>query len=95
MFKIERLKGPSIRITASADDWELYNSDTLEQQQERDMATDILNQGLEKIIAEAPTRKEISWTDIECLLRSQRHWGAADSEGFRHTEDILDQVYGE
>jgi hypothetical protein len=93
-MKIDILKGPSVTISASPDEWELFDADTPEEEQTRDFVADTLNRSIARIIARAPTRKDISHKDIELLLIGYKHWGTADSEGYRMVERILDRVYG-
>lgn len=93
-MKIDILKGPTVTISASPDEWQLYDADELEQEQDRDFVTDALNKGLEQIIARAPTRREISYKDIDLLLSGYSAWGASDSEGYHMVDRILDKVYG-
>lgn len=94
-MKIDFLRGPAVSISASADDWELYNAETLEREQDRDFVADALNRGIEDIVARAPTRKEIDYKLLRSLLHLYNGWGSADSEAYRKAEDILDKVYGE
>lgn len=94
-MKIDFLRGPAVSISASADDWELYNAETLEREQDRDFVTESLNRGLEEIIARSPTRKEINIRDIDHLLVGYSAWGAADTEGYTMVNQILGKVYGD
>ena len=94
-MKIQLLKGPTVRISASANDWNLYDADTLEQEQDRDFVADTLNKKIADIIATSPSRKEVSIKDIQMLLDGYSAWGAADTEGVNLVDSILDQVYSE
>jgi hypothetical protein len=89
------LKGPSVAISASPDEWELYAADQREGEQTRDFVADNLNKSMARIIANAPTRKQVSMMDIQMLLRSYSAWGAADTEGYAMVDQILNKVYGE
>jgi hypothetical protein len=91
MTKIEFLKGPSIRINFTADDWELYNGETLEQDQERDMVAERLNRGLEELVAKSPTRKEIY--GIDNLLKEFEKWGTNDRVVQKTADRILNRIY--
>lgn len=88
---VEILSGAAVRITLSADDWQLYLADTDEQDQERDFAAFELNAGLEKRIACAATREQFQLGD---LLKQFEQWGAGDSEGYAVVDNVLNQVYG-
>jgi hypothetical protein len=92
-MKVTLLKGPSVRLQVDADEWHLYNGETLEQDQERDMAAEDLNRGMEGLIAACPTRLEFNWKELDQLLKSKQAWGASDSEGYRVAWNILDRVY--
>ena len=94
-MKIDFLRGPAVSISASADDWQLYNAETLEQEQDRDFVADALNRGIEDLVARAPSRKEINLKALGSLLHLYGAWGSADSEAYQRVEDILDKVYGE
>ena len=94
-MKINFLRGPAVSISASADDWELYNAETIEREQDRDFVADALNRGIENIVARAPTRKEVDYKSLSSLLHLYNGWGSADSEAQRKAEDILDQIYGD
>lgn len=89
------LKGPSVTISASPDEWELYAADQPEDEQTRDFVADNLNKSMARIIANAPTRKQVSMMDIQMLLRGYSAWGAADTEGYAMVDQILNKVYGE
>ena len=94
-MKIDFLRGPAVSISASADDWELYNAETLEREQDRDFVADALNRGIENIVARAPTRKEIDYKSLRSLLHLYNAWGAGDTVVREKVEDVLDKVYGE
>jgi hypothetical protein len=89
------LKGPSVTISASPDEWELYAADQPEDEQARDFVADNLNKSMARIIANAPTRKQVSMMDIQMLLRGYSAWGAADDGGYAMVDQILNKVYGE
>jgi len=94
-MKVFILKGPSVTISASPDEWQLFDAKTLEEEQTRDFVADTLNKSMARIISRAPTRKEIDIRDIDLLLRGYSAWGAADTEGYAMVENILDKVYGD
>jgi hypothetical protein len=94
-MKIDFLNGPSITISAGPDDWQLYSAEDLESDQERDFAAEDLNRGIEKIIAQSPTRSDIPWQEIGKILSRYSRWGAADSEGYHMVNRIINKVYGE
>ena len=91
-LKIERLKGPTIRLHLSADDWRLYNADTPEEEQTRDYAADEINLAVAEAIAEAPTRDQFLGYAV---LAFYRNWGATDTAVREVLHDVLDEVYGD
>ena len=95
MIKIDHLRGPSVSISASPDDWGLYNADTPEQEQDRDFVTEALNKGMEAIIARSPTKRDVSTKELSDLLRLYSGWGSNDTEGHTAVKQILDKVYGD
>jgi hypothetical protein len=82
-------------ISASPDEWELYAADQPEEEQTRDFVADNLNKSMARIIANAPTRKQVSMMDIQILLQGYSAWGAADTKGYTMVDQILKNVYGE
>ena len=94
-MKINFLRGPAVSISASADDWELYNADEPEREQDRDFVADELNRGIENIVSRAPTRREVDYRSISSLLHLYSAWGSSDTVVRHKVEDVLDKVYGE
>ena len=90
--QIEFLRGPKVRLHFTADDWQLYNGESLEQDQERDFTAEELNQRIADEVAQATYRRDTrAWRVLSEPQFSR--WGANDSEGHRVLERILDQVY--
>ena len=92
-MKVTLLKGPTVRLQVDADEWQLYNGETLEQDQERDVAAEDLNRGMEELIAACPDRVNFKWKELDQLLKSKSSWGASDSEGYRTAWSIIDKAY--
>lgn len=78
--------GPKVKLTYTADQWELYDKPG------RGNVAIKLNHGMEARIHLAPTRREFKLGD---LLDKHAAFGAADSEGYRMVEYILDKAYPE
>ena len=84
MAKIEFLAGPNVRLSYTADDWQLYKLDGRE-----DVAAQ-LNKEIARRAAKSPTVKEFSTNNI---LEPFSKWGACDSEGWHMLEAILAKIY--
>jgi hypothetical protein len=79
----------NIKISYSADDWELYDIDG------RDRAADELNAGVAALMSNWPSKADVKWKEIETLLFNYVDYGAADSEGYQMVDYIFSKVYGE
>jgi len=79
----------NIKISYSADDWQLYNIDG------RDRAADELNAGMAELMSNWPSKADVNWKEIENLLFSYADYGAAYSEGYQMVDYIFSKVYGE
>ena len=100
-MSVSFLSGPDVKVDASANDWELFSdfddsdpklySDAVS----RESIAAALNAGLAELIKAAPNRKAFKWSAADALLGKFSEYGAADSEGYRMVEAILDKVYGE
>ena len=88
--KIERLRGPSVRLHLSADDWRLYNAETLEQDQERDYAAEDLNRATENAVANAPYASKVIMPREFAVLSK---WGATDTPARNVFNNIVEEIY--
>jgi len=82
--------GPNVRLTYTADDWQLYGDANDQEYRGREAVARKLNRGLAQRIKAAPTRADFR---LGKLLFDHRRFGADDSEGDQMVEDILDAVY--
>jgi hypothetical protein len=92
-MKINFNRGPSISISASPDDWELYDVDTEEQEQERDYVVDQINWGIENIICQNTEPLKAYKEGNELLFKFKR-WGADDTESRATLARIIETAYG-
>lgn len=92
-MKITFNSGPSITISASADDWELYLGESEEQEQERDFVADQINWQVEDIVRKN-TEPLKAYLEADKVLVSFKRWGAADTEPRGYLQDIIEKAYG-
>ncbi len=86
-------RNPVIKLSLSADDWQLYSG---EDYPYRDSVTVSLNRGIEDIL----NTSDNFYSRIEkikkcnALLAAYSTYGAADSEGYAVLDTILCEFYG-
>lgn len=77
---------PTVQINMTANDWELYGKDN------RDAVASQMNRKIEHIINNAEGREQ-AWPLIAKVLREYSDFGASDSEGIWHAEEILSAAF--
>ena len=82
------VKSRQIELTASADDWGLYDVPG------RELAADCMNAALVDATAwSGATRRAVS-DAAERMMKRFSEFGAMDSEGWQALDRILDEIFG-
>lgn len=81
------VKTVTVMVDASADDWELYDGPG------REDAARALNGGFMELVNQGYKRAEVE-RGMWPKLREYSELGAADSEGIRFLELLLDKTFG-
>lgn len=81
--KIEVISNPQVRLSLTADDWQLYDGMGYEG---RDSVAEALNRGIVEVINDTYGRKMGRCSNV---LDQWSHYGAADTEGY----DMLDTIF--
>jgi hypothetical protein len=86
-------RNPTIKLSLTADDWQLYSGDDYPY---RDSVTVSLNRGIEDILNTSSNFYSRVEKIKKCnaLLGTYSNYGAADSEGYAVLDTILCEFYG-
>jgi hypothetical protein len=79
----------TIRIRLTANDWSLYGDDD---DPKRDMAAYEMNEKIEAVLNEHPTREEATIA-ISTILNQYSDFGAYDSEGVEVAGDLIREFF--
>ena len=86
--KIEVISNPQVRLSLTADDWQLYDGTGYEG---RDRVAEALNRGIVEVINDTEGRKPDRCYNV---LHKWSHYGAADTEGYDMLDTIFSTVFG-
>ena len=79
----------TIRIGLTANDWSLYGDDD---DPKRDMAAFEMNEKIEAVLNEHPTREEATIA-LSAILNQYSDFGAYDSEGVEVAGDLIREFF--
>ena len=86
--KIEVISNPQVKLSLTADDWQLYDGTGYEG---RDRVAEALNCDIAKVINDTDGQKMDRCANV---LGKWSHYGAADTEGYDMLDTILNAVFG-
>ena len=88
-------RNPTIKLSLTADDWQLYLDDDSGKYAHRELVADGLCKGIEQILNCPETPKKDKIRRCYKLLGYNANYGAADTEGYAVLDTILSEFYGE